>query len=168
MPLGAAVDAARERSALPWTGLLDEDKLSPIVERRGSRFDDLTAEQRERTAVRPLKLEANRLVAIPETPLGRAREDRETACDSAELGRLQAVRNPVHLTTSQLDVLHLSVMVCTLCIHHYLEVLTRSVPRPRTASDARVTERHRVAGPVFRPDPCWLSSCGANYCAGDK
>ena len=32
-----------------------------------------------------------------------------------------------------------------------LEVLTRSVLRPRTASDARVTERHRVAGPQPAP-----------------
>src|ERR1700722_4605674 len=168
MPLGAAVEAAREGSALPWTRLLDEDELPAIVERRGPRFDDLSSEQREWATMRPLELVAHRLVAIPEAPLRGAREDGETARDSAELRRLQAVRNPVHLTTTQLDALHLSVMVCTLCIHHYLEVLTRSVLRPRTASDARVTERHRVAGPVSRPDPCWLSSCGANYCAGDK
>jgi hypothetical protein len=168
MPLRAAVEAAREGSALPWTRLLDKDELSPIVERCGPSFDDLTSEQREWATVRSLELVAHRLVAVPETPLRGAREDRETASDSAQLRRLQAVRNPVHLTTTQLDVLHLSVMVCTLCIHHYLEVLTRSVLRPRTASDARVTERHRVAGPVSGPDPCWLSSCGANYCAGDK
>lgn len=168
MPLGAAVEAARDGSALPWTGLVDKDKLSPVVESRRPRLDDLTAEQRQWTAVGPLKLEAHRLVAVPETAPRCAREHRKTAGDSAELGRLQAVRNPVHLTTSQLDALHLSVMVCTLCIHHYLEVLTRSVPRPRTASDVGVTERHRVAGPDSRLDPCWVSSGGANYRAGDK
>src|SRR5580658_298965 len=144
MPLRAAVEAAREGSALPWPRLLDEDELSTIVERRRPRFDNLTAEQREWATMRPLELVAHRLVAVPESPLRGAGEDRETAGDAAELGGLQAVRNPVHLTTTQLDALHLSVMVCTLCIHHYLEVLTRSVPRPRTASDARVTERHRV------------------------
>src|SRR3984957_13500750 len=121
MPLRAAGEAAREGSALPWSRLLDEDELPTIVERRGPRFDDLTAEQREWATVRPLEFVAHRLMAVPETPLRGAREDRKTASDSAELRRLQAVRNPVHLTTTQLDVLHLSVMVCTLCIHHYLE-----------------------------------------------
>src|SRR5665213_3186072 len=113
MPLGPAVEAAREGTALPWARLLDEDELSPLVERRRPRLDDLTAEQRQWPAVGPLALVADRFVAVPETPLRSAGVDRETAGDPPELGRLEAVRNPIHLTTSQLDVLHLSVMVCT-------------------------------------------------------
>src|SRR5579863_3288011 len=98
MPLGAAVEAAREGSALPRTGLLDEDKLPPIVEGCRPRLDDLTAEQRQWTTVRPLELEADRLMPIPETALRGARVHGEATRDATKLRRLQAVRNSVHLT----------------------------------------------------------------------
>jgi hypothetical protein len=145
----------------------DEYQLTAIVQRGRAGLDDLAAKQRERAAVWSLELIADRFVSVPQATPRRAGEHHEAASDPSLLWCPEAVRDSIHLTTSQLDaVLHLSVMLCTLCIHHYLEVLTRSVRCPRIASDTRVTERHRLAALRTRRDLRWLSSGSANYRAG--
>ena len=105
----------------------DEYQLTAIVQRGRAGLDDLASEQRERSSVGSLELVAHRLTAIPQPPFRASRIDREAPGDSPLLRGSHGVRDSVHLPPPQLETLHLSVMPCTLCIHHRLQVLTRSV-----------------------------------------
>ena len=99
-------------------GLLDQHQLAALVQRRRPRFHDLIAKQRERAAVRPVEFEADRFTSVPEPPSRCSGEHGKASGDPPVLSSAEAVRDPVHLTTSQLDAPQLSVMFCTLCIHH--------------------------------------------------
>src|ERR1019366_8135628 len=113
-----------------------------------------------------LEFVAHRFAAVPQPPLRGAGIDREAPSDSPLLRGSHGVRDSIHLPPPQLETFHLSVMPCTLCIHHRLQVLTRSARWTRTARDAQVTEHHRLSGPGSHLEPWWPSSGSANYRAG--